>query len=235
MPFWALGPPQPVALVLRPRDRRVINRGRRPAAWEEVDFALATRWARTSAGTCHEGAHATRPDRPRARTAAPTRCWSTTTFADGCGAIIGGYVVRDPRAGSRRPLRLRRQPNGDLYVRPSLTAARSGDGPTGMLRATSLSGFGEDAAGHVYAASLDGPVYRIAASPAPGEPTSPGGGDAAAGRRPAIDGHDAAAEGRAERGGTAARPAHQAVRRARVVQPAMHAQGAPRSERRRVA
>jgi hypothetical protein len=39
-----------------------------------------------------------------------------------------------------------------------------------------LSGFGEDAAGHVYAVSLDGPVYRIDADPPPAPPPA-GAGD----------------------------------------------------------
>ena len=49
-----------------------------------------------------------------------------------------------------------------------------------------LSGFGEDADGHVYAASLDGPVYRIdTGTPAPPTqtpPSAPSGGTPGGGR-----------------------------------------------------
>jgi hypothetical protein len=50
------------------------------------------------------------------------------------------------------------------------------DGPSG-LTVSGLSSFGEDACGHVYAASLNGPVYRIQEGAAtPCTFTAPGGG-----------------------------------------------------------
>jgi glucose/arabinose dehydrogenase len=78
----------------------------------------------------------------------------------GC-SITGGYVVRDPSL----PSLAGRYVYGDYcegelrsFV-PTAGGAR-GDRPL-ELNVSSLSSFGEDAAGHVYATSLDGPVFRL--------------------------------------------------------------------------
>jgi hypothetical protein len=76
-------------------------------------------------------------------------------------AIVGGYVVRDPRL---RPL-LGRYVYGDFCtgkVRsliPRLGGARKDRG-TG-IRVRDLSSFGQSADGSLFATSLDGPVYRF--------------------------------------------------------------------------
>jgi glucose/arabinose dehydrogenase len=80
----------------------------------------------------------------------------------GC-SVTGGYVVRDPSLPSLRG----RYVYGDYcegelrsFV-PSRERAQ-GDRPLGVTVA-SLSSFGEDNAGRIYATSLDGPVYRLVA------------------------------------------------------------------------
>ena len=76
-------------------------------------------------------------------------------------AIVGGYVVRDARLRSL----FHRYVYGDFCtgkVRsliPALGGARK-DRSTGV-RVRDLSSFGETADGSLYAASLDGPVYRF--------------------------------------------------------------------------
>jgi hypothetical protein len=78
---------------------------------------------------------------------------------DGWRAIIGGYVVRDAGLPTLRGRYL----YGDNSVQDLYSAVpRTGadDKPTG-LTVVGLSSFGEDACGHIYAASLVGPVYRI--------------------------------------------------------------------------
>ena len=83
--------------------------------------------------------------------------------AAGWCSIIGGYVVRDPDLPSLRG----RYVYGD-FCREELRSVRlrpggaDDDRGTG-LRVPSLSSFGEDGAGRVYAASLEGPVYRLRA------------------------------------------------------------------------
>ena len=80
----------------------------------------------------------------------------------GACSITGGYVVRD------RGLRslYGRYVYGD-FCDPQIRSARlrsgraSGDRAT-RLRVAGLASFGEDARGRLYAASLDGPVYRLA-------------------------------------------------------------------------
>ena len=80
----------------------------------------------------------------------------------GC-SVTGGYVVRDPQLESL----LGRYLYGDFCEGQlrSFTAdpAKHGadDRPLGP-QVSQLSSFGTDAAGHVYAISLEGPVYRLA-------------------------------------------------------------------------
>jgi hypothetical protein len=86
-----------------------------------------------------------------------------TQHSRGYCAIIGGYVDRDP---SLRAL-YGRYLYGDL-CKPQIRSVQlssghaSGDASTG-LAVGSMSSFGEDTRGRIYAVSLDGPVYRIAA------------------------------------------------------------------------
>jgi Glucose / Sorbosone dehydrogenase len=81
--------------------------------------------------------------------------------------VIGGFVVRD--AGL--PTLLGRYVFGDLSKTTVMSAVVNAGGG-GDLRAetglpvTAASSFGEDGCGHVYVASLNGPVYRIQDGPA---------------------------------------------------------------------
>ncbi len=80
------------------------------------------------------------------------------SHGDGNCSIAGGYVVRDPKLSSYRGKYL----YGDL-CRPQLRLAElpEGEPKDSGLEVPSLSSFGEDAQGRVYALSLDGPVYRL--------------------------------------------------------------------------
>jgi glucose/arabinose dehydrogenase len=87
----------------------------------------------------------------------------TTSHADGNCSITGGYVVRDPRLTGWVGHYL----YGD-FCRPAIESAVLSSGRATARRATglrvdSLSSFGEDSLGRVYAVSLNGPVYRIVA------------------------------------------------------------------------
>jgi hypothetical protein len=83
------------------------------------------------------------------------------THSDGNCSVTGGYVVRDPGLRSL----FGRYVYGDFCAGelrsfiPSLPKAVDDKalGPT----VPALSSFGEDSAGHVYATSLSGPVYRL--------------------------------------------------------------------------
>jgi hypothetical protein len=76
--------------------------------------------------------------------------------------VTGGYVVRDQSLPSLQG----RYIYGDYCestlrsLIPATPRARN-DRPLG-LHVDSLVSFGEDAEGHLYAVSLDGPVYRLA-------------------------------------------------------------------------
>ncbi|MGB2709991.1 MAG: PQQ-dependent sugar dehydrogenase [Conexibacter sp.] len=76
-------------------------------------------------------------------------------------SVTGGYVVRDPRL----PSLAGRYVYGDFCVgkllSARLTPSRASAKRALGLTVPSLSSFGEDNAGRVYATSLDGPVYRL--------------------------------------------------------------------------
>jgi hypothetical protein len=110
---------------------------------------------------------------------------------DGYRSIIPGYVVRDPSLPSLEG----RLIYGDYFVdspRSALVApgGASDDRDVGpQVVVDGLAGFGEDAAGCIYAASRNGPVYRLVENdtripcavtagpgPGPGDPGSPAPG-----------------------------------------------------------
>ncbi|HEX2127938.1 MAG TPA: PQQ-dependent sugar dehydrogenase [Solirubrobacterales bacterium] len=84
-------------------------------------------------------------------------------------AVTGGYVARDP---SLRSLFGRYLYGdfcaGELRSFTAEAALRDGEATDDRelgIQVPQLSSFGEDASGHLYAVSLDGPVYRLAAIP----------------------------------------------------------------------
>lgn len=124
---------------------------------EEVDFEERGEGRGANFGwSCFEGTlrfndcRARGHDKPVLQRPHPENC-----------SITGGYVIRDQRLDTL----LGRYVYGD-FCNGQLRSAKlrpgdaSGDGSLG-LEVPSLSTFGEDARGRVYAASLDGPVYRL--------------------------------------------------------------------------
>ena len=88
----------------------------------------------------------------------PVRVYS---HDEGC-SVTGGYVVRDR---SLRSLYGRYLYGdfcaGELRSFPADPGRRATDDQPLGLEVPQLSSFGEDDAGHIYATSLDGPVYRL--------------------------------------------------------------------------
>src|SRR4051812_24320067 len=119
--------------------------------WEEIDWAPApTRGKDFNFGwpDC-EGPTGDCPDDPII----------THNHSDGWCAIVGGYVVRDPGL----PTLNGRYLYGD-NCNQSLYSARPRTGADDRQEALTIPGltsFGQDACGRIYAASLNGPVYRI--------------------------------------------------------------------------
>ncbi len=112
------------------------------------------------------------------------------THDDGWFSITGGVVIRDPGLCERG-----RYVYGD-FVKGELWLADPATGATAASdeRIESLTTFGEDAAGRVYAASIDGAVYRLVpdgtlcpASSGGGQPPAPGGDQTGGGGAPATD------------------------------------------------
>jgi glucose/arabinose dehydrogenase len=76
-------------------------------------------------------------------------------------AVTGGYVERDPSVPKLAGRYLYADfCAGNILSVPATGTERSRPRPTG-LHVPRLGSFGEDRAGHIYAVSLDGPVYRI--------------------------------------------------------------------------
>ena len=81
----------------------------------------------------------------------------------GC-SVTGGYVVRDAELTSLAGRYLYGDYcEGELHSFPAVPDRPATDDRDLGLRVGQLSSFGEDLDGHVYAVSLDGPVYRLVA------------------------------------------------------------------------
>ncbi len=126
---------------------------------EELDFAPAGTGAGANYGwSVWEG------DRRFGTGSAPRAVAPVLTLShsDGYCAIIGGYVVRDQSL----PSLFGRYLFGD-YCRAKIESVKLSRKAATGLRATglevpALSSFGQDARGHIYVASLQGAVYRLA-------------------------------------------------------------------------
>jgi hypothetical protein len=173
-------------------------------AVEEVDFLPAGRGAGANFGWRRfEGSQSYPSGSANLRTSevAPVL---EHLHSDGYCSITGGVVVRDPALA---PLRGRyvygdycKAPLRSTVVSTDATATRSADATVG-LDVSSLSSFGEDACGRVYAVSLAGPVRRLATTgecvpppaPAPPPPSGDPGGGTPGGTPGSTPGQPAAA------------------------------------------
>jgi glucose/arabinose dehydrogenase len=131
------------------------------SAWEEVDFVRRGRGSGANFGwNAFEGTH-----RYDDGTSAPGRIAPVIEHSHSSGfcSITGGYVLRHRSYGSLRGTYV----YGDL-CEGVVRGARLGPGSAKDRRSLgvsvpSVSSFGEDSRGRVYAASLEGPVYRLVA------------------------------------------------------------------------
>jgi glucose/arabinose dehydrogenase len=128
--------------------------------WEEVDFVSPARAKGANFGwRPFEGRSRYYPDESAPGAIAPVLVRS---HDDGWCSVTGGVVVRDRALAGLYG----RYVFGD-YCRPQLLSARLRSGSardvrSAGLRVPSLTSFGEDAQGRVYATSGNGPVYRLA-------------------------------------------------------------------------
>jgi glucose/arabinose dehydrogenase len=128
---------------------------------EEVDFVPAHTGAGANYGwSVWEGTRRNKPG------TAPGAVFPTLTVSHSSGycAIIGGYVVRDRTL----PSLYGRYLFGD-FCRPQIESVKLRRGQASGLDATglqvsALTSMGQDASGHIYLTSLEGPVYRVAAA-----------------------------------------------------------------------
>ena len=147
-------------------ERRPLDRRRRPGrARGDRRASRATSSAARRANFGWSAFEGTEPLQRRPAGAGRDRAGARLRRATAACSVTGGYVVRDPELRSLygrylygdfcdgRAAQLHRRAGGGAPT----TTARSGS------RSPQLSSFGEDARGHIYAVSLDGPVYRLVA------------------------------------------------------------------------
>jgi glucose/arabinose dehydrogenase len=128
--------------------------------FEEIDYVPRNRGAGAGANfgwSAFEGNAVLNPDQSAPGHVRPALVYGL----DGTCSVTGGYVVRDPSL----PSLFGRYLYGDFCAGElrSFVPARGGargDRELG-LTVPQLSSFGEDAAGHIYATSLNGPVFRL--------------------------------------------------------------------------
>jgi glucose/arabinose dehydrogenase len=125
---------------------------------EEIDYVPAERTCGNNFGwSAFEGTNRFNTDQEAPNAVAPILTYGRD---EGC-SVTGGFVVRDRSV----PALSGRYVYGDYCAgelrsfKPATPAAR--DDRSLGLDVPSLSSFGEDDQGHVYAVSLDGPVYRL--------------------------------------------------------------------------
>ena len=166
-----LRPAQPVALLVRPLDRRHRDRRRRPGRGRGGRLRGRAGGAGANFGwNCFEGA-APFAGAPAGCTAPghvpPAFEYSSASSETRC-SITGGYVVRDPSLAAIAG----RYVYGDFCTGELRTVALGAGGASDdralNLTVPAIASFGEDAAGRVYAVSLGGPVLPPARRARPG-------------------------------------------------------------------
>ncbi len=125
---------------------------------EEIDYVAAGQGAGANFGwSAFEGDEAFNEDQDAAGHVPPVFTYGR---GDGC-SVTGGYVVRDPELPSLEGRYLYGDfCQGELRSFVPGPGKASGERSAG-LEVPSLSSFAEDDDGHIYATSLDGPVFRV--------------------------------------------------------------------------
>ncbi|MFL5892930.1 MAG: PQQ-dependent sugar dehydrogenase [Solirubrobacterales bacterium] len=128
--------------------------------WEEVDLMPRGAGGGADFGwSAFEGFARFNEDQSAPNAVPPALVYSHD--GGGC-SVTGGYVVRDRSLASLYGRYLYGDfCLGDLRSFPAVPGHRASDDQALGLNVPSLSSFGEDDAGHIYATSLDGPVYRL--------------------------------------------------------------------------
>jgi glucose/arabinose dehydrogenase len=139
------------------------------ATWEEIDFKPEGGGAGANFGwDCFEGTST------YSGCAAPNHSLPVFVYAnpqDGEAAVIGGYVIRDsalPALGGRY---IYTDEEGALGPQLRTAVLQPGgavdDAALPGVSVTEVDSFGQDACGHIYVATLSGPVYRLEPVEAP--------------------------------------------------------------------
>ncbi|HUJ16269.1 MAG TPA: PQQ-dependent sugar dehydrogenase [Thermoanaerobaculia bacterium] len=138
--------------------------------WEEVDFQPAgTPGGRNYGWHCYEATHPYNPGDPLCQGATFTMPVLEYSHDGGACAIIGGYRYH----GAKNPRLHDLYFYGDYCTGAIFAARQMSDGTWSSQQVTSipdqnsLSSFGQDASGELYAVDLNGAIYRIVDTSAP--------------------------------------------------------------------
>ena len=128
---------------------------------EEVDLIAAADAAGANFGwSAFEGTEPYNDDQQAPDAVAPTLTYPTDS-GDNC-SVTGGYVVRDSGLTSLDGHYLYGDfCAGELRSFTAVPGEPAADDSDLGIEVPGLSSFGEDAAGHIYAVSIEGPVYRL--------------------------------------------------------------------------
>jgi glucose/arabinose dehydrogenase len=130
-------------------------------AVEEVDFVRRGRGRGANFGWRPFEGDQRIFDEPAPEARAPV---ITHGHAAGFCSVIGGYVVRDAGVPSLVGRYVYSDAcDGRIRAARLRAGSRTSGRPLDLRRVPTVSSFGEDARGRVHVASLDGPVYRLAA------------------------------------------------------------------------
>ena len=151
-------PAQPVAVLVRPGERRPLHRRRRPGrrSRRSTTRPRAAPASRTTAGTSTRAARSS-------RTSPWARAFSSPVaqYPHSQGfSVTGGYVYRGSRrrCGGATSTATTAAASSGASARPGQGVRRPG---VSRFRVANLSSFGQDAAGELYAVSHEGTVYRL--------------------------------------------------------------------------
>ena len=152
-------PPQRLALLVRPRERRPLHRRRRPGRRSRRSTTCRPRapGSRTTAGTSTRAARRSRTSRS-APASSCSRSRSTATATAARSRAATSTAARTPRCAAATS-------TATTAAATSGASSSSGGKATGLRRERfkieSVTSFGQDNAGELYAVSHGGTIYRL--------------------------------------------------------------------------
>jgi glucose/arabinose dehydrogenase len=156
--IWAYGLRNPWRFSFDPQTQSIAIGDVGQSALEEIDIAFRYGGGTNFGWSAFEGTERFNEDQEAPGAFPPTLVYGR----DGGCSVTGGYVVRDPELPSLYGRYLYGDfCEGELRSFTPKPGGEASDDTALGVQVPSLSSFGEDASGRVYATSLEGPVYLL--------------------------------------------------------------------------